>query len=268
MKKYDFSKISQNYKQKAIVQKTNSERLIKLLRIKSESDVLDLGCGPGHITKEIRELVNGKVIGIDPSIEMIKEAKKKYSSFNIDFQVKSAKDIKFNSEFDIIFISSAFQWFNPPHVPIENFYRALKKEGKVGIQAPATKNYCPMFINAINEVKNNDKTKDIFLHFKNPWFFLDTAEDYSKLFQKCGFKIILSEIIEFKMTKTPEEIYSIFSSGAIIGYLNQDFYKIKLTAKYINDFKEIIKNSFKDQCLKNGAGDLLFNRIFLIAQKG
>ena len=267
MKKYNFTEISKDYQQKANVQKSNSDRLMEMLEIQGNYDILDVGCGPGHITKEIRNKTNGKVMGVDPSQGMIKEANKKYGHLNIEFQVKTAEEIDFKSQFDIIFISSAFQWFKNPEKSLLNFYHALRRDGKIGIQAPATQNYCPMFIKAINQIKINEKTKDIFSHYKNPWFFLETAEEYSQLFQNSGFHILLSEMIQFKTKKTPEEIYSIFSSGAIAGYLNQDFYDIPINPSYINDFEEIVQESFKQQCSENGIGELMFNRIFLIAQK-
>ena len=66
---------------------------------------------------------------------------------------------------------------------------------------------------------------------------------------------------------TPEEVFSIFSSGAIAGYLNQDHYNIKLTEDYISAFKEIVKKSFEQQANEKGIVKLKFNRIFLIGIK-
>ena len=58
-----------------------------------------------------------------------------------------------------------------------------------------------------------------------------------------------------------------FSSGAIAGYLNQDYYDIKLTKDYISAFKEIVRKAFKQQSDKNGIVKLKFNRVFLIGIK-
>ena len=54
----DFSKISKNYKKKGVIQKSASDFLLGLLDIKEIDDVLDLGCGPGHLTKLIRKISN------------------------------------------------------------------------------------------------------------------------------------------------------------------------------------------------------------------
>ena len=62
------------------------------------------------------------------------------------------------------------------------------------MQAPARRVYSPNFIEAIEEVKHDPEVGEIFAHFKKPWFFLETADEYRDLFEKCGFDVVLSEI--------------------------------------------------------------------------
>ncbi len=70
----DFSKIATKYEGYSSVQKSAAEILLNLLKIGNTDDVLDLGCGVGSLTRKIKEITNGKVVGIDPSEGMIKEA--------------------------------------------------------------------------------------------------------------------------------------------------------------------------------------------------
>ncbi|WP_456371336.1 methyltransferase domain-containing protein [Thermodesulfatator atlanticus] len=267
MEKIDFSKIATKYEELATVQKSASEVLLKLLKIRDNDDVLDLGCGTGHLTRKIRSLTNGKVVGIDPSEGMIREAVEKSKGINITYEVKGAEDMDYEESFDVIFCNSALQWFKDPEKAIKNCYRALRKNGRIGIQAPAKKIYCPNFIEAIEIVKRAEKTKDTFAHFKEPWFFLETAEEYRLLCEKCGFKVVFSKIETMTTEQTPEQVFKIFSSGAIAGYLNQDYYDVKLTDEYISAFKEIVKKAFEWQSDEKGMVKLKFNRIFLIGVK-
>ena len=267
MSKIDFSKIASEYEELATVQKSASEILMKLLKIGDDKDVLDLGCGTGHLTRKIRSLTNGKVVGIDPSEGMIREAIEKSKGLDITYEIKSAEDMDYEESFDVIFCNSVFQWFKDPEKAIKNCYRALRKNGRIGIQAPAKKVYCPNFIEAIEIVKKDERTKEIFAHFREPWFFLETAEEYKSLFEKCGFKVVFSKIETITTEHTPEEVFKIFSSGAIAGYLNQDYYDVKLTEDYISAFKEIVRKAFKQQADEKGIVKLKFNRIFLIAVK-
>ncbi len=267
MNKIDFSRIATEYEGYATAQKSASEILLKLLRIGDNYDILDLGCGTGNLTRKIRSLTNGKVVGIEPSEGMIKEAIKKSRGLDIVYEIKSAEEIDYKESFDVIFCNSVFQWLKEPEKVIKNCYRALRTNGRVGIQAPAKKIYCPNFIKAIETVKRDKRTKEIFAHFKEPWFFLETAEEYKSLFEKNGFKVVFSKIARVITAHTPEEMFKIFSSGAIAGYLNQDYYDTELTENYIQAFKEIVKESFEQQTNENGMVKLKFNRIFLIAVK-
>ncbi len=263
----DFSKISNEYEKRATIQKEASKKLLELLSIKKTDDVLDLGCGPGHITKEIRAITSGDVFGVDPSEGMIKKAREKNRDLDIVFEIKSAEELDYIERFDVIFSNSAFQWFKDPKKAMRNCYRALRKGGKIGIQAPAKKMYSPNFIEVINEIKKNKKTKDIFSHFRNPWFFLETERDYKLFFEECGFQVNFVKILRYVQTYPFQKVYDVFAQGAMAGYLNQDYYDIPLNEDYITSFKEIVKRAFEKQANNSGMVKLVFNRVFIIGIK-
>lgn len=250
-----------------MVQKSAAEVLLKLLEIGDNDDVLDLGCGVGNLTRKIRGITNGKVVGIDSSEGMIKEAIEKTRGLDITFKVKNAEELNYRDYFNVIFCNSSFQWFRNPQKAIGNCYTALRKGGRIGIQAPAKRVYSPNFIDAIKKVKETPGTREIFAYFKEPWFFLETANEYSELFENCGFRVVLSEIESVRTEHTPEEVFNIFSSGAIAGYLNSDFYDVKIDVGYMDTFKKIVKDAFVQQANKQGEIELIFNRIFLVAIK-
>lgn len=267
MSRIDFSKIATNYEEYSLLQKSAADTLLKLLDIGDGDDVLDLGCGAGNLTGKIREITDGKVTGIDPSEGMIREAIKKNRDFDTRFEIKSADEMDYKDCFDVIFCNSVFQWFKDPQKPLENCYTALHKGGRIGIQAPAKKVYSPNFIKAIEKVKEDTGTKDTFTHFKEAWFFLETAGEYSELFEKYGFTVVLSKIENIRTKHTPEEVFNIFSSGAAAGYLNQDYYDVGIGAGYIDSFKEIVRDAFVQQANDHREMELEFNRIFLVAIK-
>lgn len=66
MDKIDFSEISTFYDKHSSIQKSAGEMLLELLRITENDDVLDLGCGTGTLTRKIREITRGRVVGVDP----------------------------------------------------------------------------------------------------------------------------------------------------------------------------------------------------------
>jgi trans-aconitate 2-methyltransferase len=208
----NFSEISKQYEKDSVIQKSASEVLFELLSIESNHDVLDLGCGTGHISKLIRDKTNGRVVGVDPSKGMIEKAREKFSNYNISFHVSSAEEIDFKDEFDIIFCNSAFQWFTNPKNALSSCFNSLKTNGKMAIQAPAKVNYCPNFIKAIEDVKNHKSTQKIFKFFSQPWLFRNTAEEYAELFKNVGF------IVE---KATIDKVVTYHSAIELTKFLNQ-----------------------------------------------
>ncbi len=83
MSKVNFSEIAKDYEKIASMQKSASEIMLNLLKIKENDDVLDLGCGTGHLTRKIRNLTEGRVVGIDPSEGMMREAIEKSRGLGI-----------------------------------------------------------------------------------------------------------------------------------------------------------------------------------------
>lgn len=262
----DFSEIAREYDRRALVQTSAGERLLALLNIKAHDDVLDLGCGTGNLTMKIREKTSGRVVGIDAEVEMIEEARKKYGD-SILFEAISVENMTYNQEFDVVFCNSVFQWFRNPEQNIDKCYNALRKGGRIGVQAPARGVYCPNFIEAIERVRQDTETGEIFKHFNEPWFFLETEEQYRALFEKAGFQVVHCEIEEVTTEHTPEEVFRIFESGASAGYLNQRYYGIRVDKDYIKRFREIVKETFQRQAGEDGKVSLIFNRLYVVAKK-
>ena len=263
----DFTEISSKYEMNSVVQKSASETLFDLLNIQANDDVLDLGCGTGHISKLIREKTKGKVVAIDSSDGMIGKAQERFSNQGISFYVCSAEQLDYQNEFDIIFCNSAFQWFVNPAKVIKQCYNSLRINGKMAIQSPAKYEYCPNFLKAVNKVKNNKNTQKIFSCFNSPWFFRDTAEEYTELFENAGFKVKKSSIVKIATRHTAGEVCKIFKSGAAAGYLNQSYYSTPLSQEYIENFNNIIRKAFENQADETGQVQLIFYRIYLLAVK-
>jgi len=266
MDNQDFTEISKRYRETSIIQSSAADILLALLDIKSGESILDIGCGAGNLTKKIYDISHGYVTGVDSSEGMIDESVKNYGG-EINFQLSSAEDISFKDCFDVIFCNSVFQWISNVDKAIGNFYHALKPGGRIGIQAPGGKEYCPNFIRAVDAVTKRERTGTVFKNFKSPWLFLNSAKNYAELFLKHKFNVAFSEIQKIESLHTPEEVYNIFASGAIAGYLNKEYYNCTIDENYINEFQDTVKEDFSRQAGTNGKVKLVFNRIFLVAVK-
>ncbi|KAF0214704.1 MAG: type 11 [Geobacteraceae bacterium] len=202
----DFSVIAARYEHDSLIQKSAAEKLFGLLEISGTEDVLDLGCGTGNLTRKIRGMTGGRVIGVDPSEGMILEAAANLPGNDVSHMLMGAEELAFDGTFDVIFCNSAFQWFQKPERALQNCHNALRKGGRIGIQAPARRLYCPNFLRAIDAVAHDARTRETFAGFRAPWLFLETADDYGALFTGAGFEVRFARIEELETFHTADEV--------------------------------------------------------------
>jgi ubiquinone/menaquinone biosynthesis C-methylase UbiE len=95
MSKVDFSKIATKYEEVSLSKIQKPVILIGLIDIRNSDDILDLGCGTGHLTRKLRELTNGRIVGVDPAEGMIKEQEIFLLTLeNLGFFLKQAMNIE------------------------------------------------------------------------------------------------------------------------------------------------------------------------------
>lgn len=261
----DFTDIARRYEKESFVQEAAAQLLISLLQIGPQEVVLDLGCGTGHLAAQISRITSGQVVGIDPSPEMIAEARSKYSSDRISFEVRAAENLQAELAFDVIFCNSALQWFQDPARALAACKRALRPGGRMGVQAPARHDYCPNFLKGIAEVARHPETAAVYSRFRSPWFFCETADAYADVFREAGFGVPLARIEPTRKRYSPAQALKVFESGAAAGYLNEAYYEGSLPEGYVESFRRILTNSFQAQADGDGLIELVFHRIYLIA---
>lgn len=99
-------------------------KIFEIAQIKPGEDVLDVGCGTGSLAIAVRKTQEGqgRVVGIDPSANMLEVAVKKAdkAQSDVDFRVGVIENLEFSTnQFDVVLSS-----FMIHHLPDD-----LKKEG-------------------------------------------------------------------------------------------------------------------------------------------
>jgi trans-aconitate methyltransferase len=102
--------------------------ILSWLEPKAHERILDLGCGSGQLTSQIKEKA-AWVVGLDSSPEMIADAKSKYPG--ISFEVGNASDFDYNQPFDAIFSNAALHWVTDYKGAVACMYRNLKPGGRL-----------------------------------------------------------------------------------------------------------------------------------------
>ncbi|MBI5137577.1 MAG: methyltransferase domain-containing protein [Nitrospirae bacterium] len=262
----DFGAIAPHYVARARVQQRAAAQLFDLLGIGPHDAVLDLGCGPGHLTAKIRELTDGPVTGVDAAAGMIGEARRVYAGHDIAFRQASAAGLDDVAAFDRIFCNSALQWMKPAEPALAACHRALRPGGRMAVQAPATARYCPNFARAMERVARDRQTGPIFARFVSPWTLLESAQDYRALFEGQGFKVAAARMEMAMAGYAAGEALGVFDSGAAAAYLNPDCYPMHLPRGYAAAVRRIVHDALTEQAT-DGRVDLVFHRVYLLAEK-
>jgi ubiquinone/menaquinone biosynthesis C-methylase UbiE len=237
-----------------------------MLAVERTDDVLDLGCGTGHLAQEVRVLTDGRVVGIDLSPEMI-ELARAASPEGIEFFAGAAEDLDLREAFDAIFCNSAFQWFTDAPRALANCAAALRRGGRMALQAPARRQYCPQFLRAVGTLAGDARTAGTWSRFRTPWTFYETADEYGRLFAAAGFDVVAAEIEELCEHTTPERALEMFESGAAAGYLNPGCYDVPLPDGYLEIARELILAGFAAQADARGLLELAFSRVYVLARR-
>jgi len=114
---------------------TAEERIPLYLEVglKDADLVLDVGCGPGMVTRDIAHLTRGKVVAIDGSEDMIAVAKKILKDYkNVEFRVGDAENLPFEDNlFDIVTCNLLLMWATNPQKVVDEMARVTKPGGIV-----------------------------------------------------------------------------------------------------------------------------------------
>jgi SAM-dependent methyltransferase len=108
-------------------------------RIASEVPVdlgrlLDVGCGPGQLTRRIAAARPGlSVVGLDLSADMIRQAKRAGQLPNLEFRQATPVSAGFSEEFDFAVAVLSFHHWEDPAGELAGLHSALKTGGRLWI---------------------------------------------------------------------------------------------------------------------------------------
>lgn len=95
--------------------------------------VLDLACGSGYYTREIKKMGADKVVGVDISEEMIKIAEEENENLGIEYLVCNVSEMPKIGEFDLIIGSFLLHYSKTKEelkLMCNNIFNNLKNRGK------------------------------------------------------------------------------------------------------------------------------------------
>ncbi len=152
---------------------------LEMLAPKQGERILDLGCGDGVLTLEIKAS-GADVLGADLSDELLSAA----SAKGLEVRKADGHALPFDNEFDAVFTNAALHWMRKPELVIAGVRRALKPGGRFVGEFGGHGNVAAIAtaIRAVSRTRGGDPDKAC------PWFFPSVAE-YGRLLEQGGFSV-------------------------------------------------------------------------------
>ena len=144
--------------------------------------ILDLGCGTGHLTAKIADL-GVTVCGIDADSNMIQQAQKNYPT--LDFKVADARDFEVSEPIDAVFSNAVLHWIPEPEAVIRSIYKALKPGGRFVAEFGGKGNIQSIAQALFRAFATIGYYRADTL---NPWYFPSIAE-YACLLEQQGLEV-------------------------------------------------------------------------------
>lgn len=110
--------------------------LIDRIKLNDPRRIIDLGCGPGNSTGELRRRwPNATVIGLDSSAHMIAAARQAHPDGI--WEAGDARPWRTDEPFDLVFSNAMLQWL-PDHANVcRQWFEQVAPGGALAVQAPA-----------------------------------------------------------------------------------------------------------------------------------
>lgn len=173
------------YQQKHAFVAEYGSSLIEWLAPQPHEHILDLGCGTGELTEQIRQS-GAEVIGVDRSAEMIHQAKRQYP--HVSFFVMDAAQLSDLPQFEAIFSNAALHWMLEAGRVVQQMYKHLKPGGRLVVELGGKGNIRQV-ISAVNQQRIRDEYPPIDI--SQQWFFPSIGE-YSTMLENAGFQVQLA----------------------------------------------------------------------------
>ncbi len=235
--------------------------LISRLDLSDVKSMLDIGCGPGNSTAELRNKNdNAYILGIDSSENMIDKARQLYK--NIDFRIcDAASELSNMQKFDVVFSNACLQWIPNHKVLLSEMFSLLNPNGVMAVQIPV--NHDEPIQKIVSELAESPKYKGK-LDMQPRVFYMYSAEEYYDILSGLTKEFNIWKIIYHHTMKSHSDIIEWYKGTGLRPYL-QALPCDEDRASFEADVYEMVQQSYPVQ--KNGDVIFRFPRLFFTATK-
>lgn len=232
-----------------------AEGLLDLLAAQPTENILDIGCGTGHLTAKIAAS-GANVTGIDRSPEMIRQALESYPQ--IRFEVADATNIALEGSFDAVFSNATLHWIKEPGGAVREIARLLKPGGRFVAEFGGQGNIATL----IRAAERAWLELGLPAPMPNPWYYPSIPE-YATLLEVHGLMVTYAILFDRPTPLEDDEDglrnWLLMFGGAISEKLSETERK-----RFID---ETVRTG-RPELFRDGGWVLDYRRLRIVAKKG
>jgi len=159
--------------------------LLALIEPAPAMRVADLGCGTGHLTRRLHEMLHStETVGIDRSERMLEVARRDGLPPGLRFDVGTIESFAGEAAYDLIFSNAAFHWVEDHEALVRRLHAALRPGGQLAFQIPAMHHAISHALP--DELASEPPFREAFGGWTRPQPVLE-PEAYARLLFRAGF---------------------------------------------------------------------------------
>jgi ubiquinone/menaquinone biosynthesis C-methylase UbiE len=163
------------------------QRVIARLKPVGGERILDLGCGTGRLTQEIRRAAHGgpaHIVGLDRSGSMLAVARASMLHAEepapVPLVQADGAALPFRSAFDAVFSAATLHWIHDHQAVFESVAAALDEGGRFVAQCGGRGNLQRMLEHTA-ELQASERYREYFRGWRDPWNFAGPEETSARL---------------------------------------------------------------------------------------
>lgn len=200
-----FSGLADAYDTLATAEAAAGRRLLDLVAIGPRDFLLDVGCGTGTTTFAARTRCQGKIVGIDVSAGMIRRARWHPQRPDVAFVLGDAAAMDYERNFNVVVLNSSLHWMADPGMVLERCFHALRRGGWLGVQVPATGEWCPLAQAVVKAVRAEKALAGVAARFRDPMFVPPDLHSLEQTLDRAVIDVYGGSLETDSLNLTPAE---------------------------------------------------------------
>jgi trans-aconitate 2-methyltransferase len=236
--------------------------LVSRVRAQAPEVVVDLGCGPGNLTRELaRRWPEADVEGVDSSAEMVLRAKQDGESDRLRFTQGDLREWRPEGEVDVLVSNATLQWV-PDHLRLlPRLVTSLRAGGWFAFQVPG--NLCEPSHRAIAQLCESATWRDRFAGVELQRPRCEEPATYLEALVATGCTVDVWETTYLQVLQGPDAIVRWMTGTGlrpVLSQLGEDERE-----GFLDDYRALVGPHYPQ---REYGTVLPYRRIFAVAQKG